>query len=73
MAAPEYGPIYGVELIGSLPIVGNMWQAMPSRSDLDIVRKYSLRTVAGYEVLLNAYRELLAEHQAGVPEEKPGS
>ena len=34
---------------------------MPSRDDLEHVRKYSERTVAGYEVLLQHYREQLSE------------
>ena len=53
--AKDSGPIYGVRLIRDLPI-GGMLQAMPSREDLELVRKYSERTVAGYEVLLQHYR-----------------
>lgn len=54
----ETGPIYGVELIDTLPLGGGgMLQAMPNRRDLDQVRKISVRTVAGYEVLLDAYRK----------------
>lgn len=52
----ENGPIYGVELIGSLPLDSGMRQALPSRRDLLFVRKISERTVAGYEVLLEHYR-----------------
>jgi hypothetical protein len=55
------GPIYGVELIDSLPLDGgSMTQAMPSRRDLDDVLKRSQRTVAGYEVLLEHYRRAMA-------------
>ena len=58
----EYGPIYGVELIDSMPLDGgSMCQAMPSRRDLDAVYKKSIRTVAGYEVLLEHWRRGQAE------------
>ena len=58
----ETGPIYGVELIKSLPLGGgSMKQAMPSRADLEQVRKISERTAAGYEVLLDHYQSIL-EH-----------
>ena len=61
----EVGPIYGVELIESLPLDGgSMEQAMPSRRDLDDVFKRSQRTVAGYEVLLEHYRRAMAELDA---------
>lgn len=53
----QKGPIYGVELIDTLPLDGGeMLQAMPSRVDLERVREVSERTVAGYEVLLEHYR-----------------
>lgn len=57
------GPIYGVELITVLPMDSEnpdeMLQAMPSRADLLGVKDYrqGLRVVAGYEVLLNHWRE----------------
>lgn len=52
----EYGPIYGVQLIDTLPFSsGPMLQAMPSRDDLVRVRLRSERTVAGYEALLYHY------------------
>lgn len=55
----EYGPIYNVELIDSLPISSTgMVQAMPSRVDLILARTVSERTVAGYEMLLATYQEL---------------
>ena len=54
--AKDSGPVYGVRLIRELPI-GGMFQAMPSRRDLEQVREISERTVAGYEVLLQHYRE----------------
>jgi hypothetical protein len=57
----EKGPIYGVELIDSLPLgTGSMKQAMPSRDDLKAVLKVSERTVAGYEILLDHYRFAVA-------------
>lgn len=58
----QTGPIYGVELIDSLPLGGgSMLQAMPSRSDLEQVKKISQRAVAGYEVLLDHYRDKCRE------------
>ena len=59
MSKTEVGPVYGVELISFLPMPGTacgMNQAMPSRHDLEAVRKVSERVVAGYEVLLEHYR-----------------
>jgi|GEM_PF-5219544 len=59
--ASERGPIYGVELIDSLPLDGGkMRQALPSRGDLDRVREISGRTVAGYEVLCEHYQRCQA-------------
>lgn len=56
------GPVYGIELIESLPLgKGSMQQAMPSRSDLEQVRRVNERVVAGYEVLLAHYREKCEE------------
>lgn len=53
----EKGPIYGVELIDSLPLgKSGMLQAMPTRDDLRSVR--CERVAAGYEVLLAHYLEL---------------
>ena len=60
MSKKEVGPIYGVPLIGTLKLNGGMMQAMPSRQDLQRVRQISDRAVAGYEVLLTKYHELLA-------------
>lgn len=55
----EHGPIWGVELLDSLPLDGGMRQALPSRKDLDDVRQTNIngndRLVAGYEVLLEHY------------------
>jgi hypothetical protein len=49
----EFGPIYGVKLVKSLPIAGSgMFQAMPSRKELEQVRQVSQRLAAGYELLL---------------------
>jgi len=59
----ELGPLYGVELIDDLPLrpgkEGGMRQQMPSCSDLQGVKNYrqGQRVVAGYEVLLNHWRE----------------
>lgn len=46
------GPIYGVNLIDSLPIGGGMKQSMPSRRDLVEVSEVNQRVVAGYEVAI---------------------
>jgi len=54
----QHGPIYGVELIDTLPLAGTMRQAMPSAADLCKVKKVSERTVAGYEVLLQDWHGL---------------
>ena len=63
----EKGPIYGVELIDALPVgSAGMKQAMPSRMDLNRVLKVNERTVAGYEVLLASWRELLTASKAAV-------
>jgi hypothetical protein len=61
------GPIYGVELIDAMPVNHDnptgMQQAMPSRSNLLGVKDYmqGQRVVAGYEVLLNRWREQAEE------------
>ncbi|CAK8989694.1 Replicative DNA helicase, partial [Durusdinium trenchii] len=56
----ETGPVYGVPLIRELPLdTGSMRQAMPSRHDLELVRQRSQRAVAGYEILLARYCELV--------------
>jgi hypothetical protein len=52
----EQGPIYGVELIDRLPLDGGMWQALPSRDDLEQTRKRNDRVAAGFEVLTEHYR-----------------
>ena len=54
----ENGPIYGVELIESLPIPGiGMSQAMPGRDELARVSHNGFeRTAAAYEVLLAHWR-----------------
>jgi len=55
----QTGPVYGVELIDSLPIGNSGFkQAMPGRKDLEQVRKSNERVAAGYEVLLAHYQEL---------------
>lgn len=64
----EKGPIYGVELIESLPLGGAMLQSMPSRADLERVAERSQRTVAGYEVLLANYYSLLEACKKAVRE-----
>ena len=54
----ESGPVYGVRLIKSLPLgSGGMVQAMPSKGDLEQVRKVNERVVAGFEVLTDHYRK----------------
>lgn len=55
----ERGPLYGVALIGSLPLGGGMRQAMPSREDLELVAEVEPRVTNGYEVLLGHFRSLL--------------
>ena len=58
----ETGPVYGVELITTLPLnyghEGGMKQAMPSRLDLRNVldNHQGTRVAAGYEVLLGHWR-----------------
>ena len=58
----ERGPIYGTELIESLPLgTGGFCQAMPSMADLKLTRKYCERVSAGYEVLLRHFQEVVEE------------
>jgi len=61
----EHGPIYGVELLDSLPLDGGMLQALPSQLDLEAVLKTGRlcgsRIVGGYEVLLEHYRRLQSQ------------
>jgi hypothetical protein len=45
------GPVYGIHLLTHLMLDNGMSQAMPSRSELERVRKVSERTVAAFEVL----------------------
>lgn len=67
----EQGPIYGVELIKSLPLLGgSMRQAMPNRRDLESVRAFNERTVAGYEVLLAHYRNAIGIIRENLHERK---
>jgi hypothetical protein len=56
----EFGPIYEVPLINSLPC-GGMAQAMPNRADLNQARKRCERVAAGYEVLLAHYQGAIDE------------
>jgi hypothetical protein len=55
----EHGPVFGVELLDSLPIGhGNMRQAMPSCQDLvQANNRVCTRVSGGYEVLLDHWRE----------------
>ena len=54
------GPIYGVELIDTLPLgSGQMIQQMPSRADLEQSRTHGDRVAAGYEILLAHYRDAM--------------
>ena len=56
------GPVYGVKLLGDLPLgKGGMLQAMPSRADLVAVKKISMRTAAGFEVLTDHYTKKTIE------------
>jgi hypothetical protein len=49
----EFGPIYGVKLINSMAIAGSgFFQQMPSRRELEEIRRVSQRLVAAYELLL---------------------
>ncbi len=58
----EHGPIYGVELIDTLPIPGSgMFQKMPTREDLEKSRTYGDRVAAGYEIALQRIAQLEAE------------
>ena len=63
----EKGPAYGVELVDVVPMnygqTGGMRQALPSRADLEGIRNYrqGQRVVAGYEVILNQWRQQAAE------------
>jgi hypothetical protein len=60
----ELGPVYGVELLDTLPLNGGtMRQALPSRSDLEGIQNYrqGLRVVAGYEVLMEHYHRAISE------------
>jgi hypothetical protein len=64
MSAKQVGPIYGVELLETLPLDGGISQALPSRKDLDDVRRTRIngndRVVAGFEVLTEHYRRMAA-------------
>jgi len=55
----EVGPIYSVPLIDTLPLDGGMFQAMPSRDDLEACSKRFMRVAAAYEVLLCHYQRCL--------------
>lgn len=69
MSENELGPIYNVPLLDSLPLnygSDDMLQQLPSRADLMGVIPYrqGQRVVAGYEVLLNHWRDQKAERDA---------
>lgn len=57
----QYGPVYEVRLIDTLPLGRNdsLRQQMPNRQDLEEVRQVNERVAAGYEVLLHHYLKLL--------------
>ena len=55
----QFGPIYNVELISSLPLGKSMRQALPTHGDLAKVRRTNERVVAGYEVLLAHYQRAM--------------
>lgn len=63
------GPIYGVQLIDSLPLgSGSMRQALPDQEDLlsalDADTAWSGRLVAGYELLLHRYQKVVEALEA---------
>jgi len=64
----QLGPVYGVPLIDEMPL-GNsyMVQAMPSRADLEQVRRINERVAAGYEVLLHHYHRAIVNAAAAAP------
>jgi chromosome segregation ATPase len=65
----ERGPIYGVELIETLPLGGGvMLQQMPTRGDLQWVRTHCDRVAAGYEVLLSHWRKAIKERDEALAE-----
>jgi hypothetical protein len=67
LALQKQGPVYGVELIDTLPLGnGGMSQQMPTRDDLKNVRRVDggERVAAGYEVLLAHYRNTLERLKA---------
>jgi hypothetical protein len=65
----ERGPIYGVELIETLPLGGGvMLQQMPTRSDLQWVRTHGDRVAAAYEVLLSHWRQAIKERDEALAE-----
>lgn len=65
----ERGPIYGVELIETLPLGGGvMLQQMPTRGDLQWVRTHGDRVAAGYEVLLSHWRQAIKERDEALAE-----
>jgi len=77
----ESGPLYGVELIESLPMpgTGGMSQAMPQRDELSRASFNGFeRTAAAYEVLLAHWRERgeeierLRDEFAKIPTTKDG-
>ena len=51
------GPVYGVKLLDCLPLNNGMLQALPRRAELKQVVEISLRTAAGYEVLISHFRD----------------
>ncbi|CAB4191416.1 hypothetical protein UFOVP1229_28 [uncultured Caudovirales phage] len=60
----EKGPIYGVELIDTLPLgKSGMLQQMPGRDELASVHRRNPRVANGYEVLLAHYLELRKQSQ----------
>jgi hypothetical protein len=76
-AGSEVGPVYGVDLIKTLPLgSGGMLQAMPSCDDLNNVVESGVggcgRVVAGYEVLLSHYHRLVKEVAESRAVEKGG-
>lgn len=58
----EKGPIYGVELLETLPLgPGGFRQQMASLDDLKAIAKKHPRIVAAYEILTASFQGMLAE------------
>lgn len=64
----ETGPVYGVQLLESVPIgLTSFYQRCPNRKELEEVKKISEPTVAAFEVLTGHYYRHLHEIAATPP------